>query len=273
MSTDARLPIDTAPRLAFDDSGAPGGHGAPDAPVVVLLHGLTFDRTTWGPIVERLAPRYRVIAFDLPAHGDTGGTPVSNFLIACQVHTQLDELHVVDPVIVGHSMSGTIAALYAAHFPVAGAVSVDQVPDIRPLVPLATSIDRDLSADDFARAFAPMQAFMRLENLPSSSRQLVERAQARNARPATVFGYWDQLLGGDVDELQAAIDHDLRRVTAPVLAVFGHLLTLEEHSFLDTRFTAPIELVELEDAGHFVHLARADDFSAVLTAFIDRVTS
>jgi len=36
----------TATRLAYDDEGA----GTP----VVLLHGLTFDRRSWRPIIERL---------------------------------------------------------------------------------------------------------------------------------------------------------------------------------------------------------------------------
>ncbi|MCS5524732.1 alpha/beta hydrolase [Curtobacterium flaccumfaciens pv. oortii] len=257
-------PIDTTVRLAFDDTGRR------DGPAVVLLHGLTFDRTTWAPIVERIAGRYRVITFDLPAHGETGGIPASNFLIACQVHTQLDELGVASPVVVGHSMSGTIAALYGAHFPVAGIVSVDQVPDIRPLVPLASSMTRSLSAAEFAAAFAPMQASMHLEELPTASRLLVEEAQARNARPATVFGYWDQLLGGDVDDLQAAIDNDLRRITAPMLAVFGHHLDEGERAFLETRITADLEIVELDGAGHFVHLARPAEFVETLTTFIDR---
>ena len=37
---------DLATKLAYDDEGA----GTP----VVFLHGLTFDRRTWRPIIERL---------------------------------------------------------------------------------------------------------------------------------------------------------------------------------------------------------------------------
>jgi pimeloyl-ACP methyl ester carboxylesterase len=58
----------TATRLAYDDEGA----GTP----VVLLHGLTFDRRSWRPIIERLGGSVRSIAVDLPAHGESGGAPV-----------------------------------------------------------------------------------------------------------------------------------------------------------------------------------------------------
>ena len=53
--------------LAYDEAGA----GVP----VVFLHGLTFDRRSWRPIVERLGGSVRSIAIDLPAHGESGGSP------------------------------------------------------------------------------------------------------------------------------------------------------------------------------------------------------
>ena len=43
------------------------GQGVP----VVFLHGLTFERGTWRPIVDRLGGRVLSIAFDLPGHGES----------------------------------------------------------------------------------------------------------------------------------------------------------------------------------------------------------
>ncbi len=51
--------------LAYDDHGE-------GIPVVVLLHGLTFDRDTWRPVSEQLGAGVRSIAFDLPGHGECG---------------------------------------------------------------------------------------------------------------------------------------------------------------------------------------------------------
>src|SRR5437016_4952924 len=45
------------------------GDGVP----VVFLHGLTFDRRTWRPIIARLGAGVRSIAIDLPGHGASPG--------------------------------------------------------------------------------------------------------------------------------------------------------------------------------------------------------
>src|SRR3954466_11876118 len=102
--------------LAYDDDGA----GTP----VVFLHGLTFNRRTWRPIIERLDGCMRSIAIDLPAHGDSGGTPVEHDEFAAQLHGLLGSLEVDRPVVVGHSMSGGLASFYAANYPSRGFVSV-----------------------------------------------------------------------------------------------------------------------------------------------------
>jgi pimeloyl-ACP methyl ester carboxylesterase len=44
---------------------------------VVFLHGLTFDRTTWRPIIERLGEGVCSVALDLPGHGETADEPCS----------------------------------------------------------------------------------------------------------------------------------------------------------------------------------------------------
>jgi pimeloyl-ACP methyl ester carboxylesterase len=78
----------TATRLAYDDEGA----GTP----VVFVHGLTFDRRSWRPIIERLDGSVRSIAVDLPAHGESRGAPVP----VEQIPARLHEVH--QDVVVGY---------------------------------------------------------------------------------------------------------------------------------------------------------------------------
>src|SRR5438445_13357576 len=55
--------------LAADSYGT-GSEAAP----LVLVHGLTYDRSTWGPALTelgRIDPARRVIALDLPGHGES----------------------------------------------------------------------------------------------------------------------------------------------------------------------------------------------------------
>ena len=129
---------DSATSLAYDDEGA----GTP----VVFLHGLTFDRRTWRPIIERLDGSVRSIAIDLPAHGESGGAPAPLDEVAAQVHELLGSLAVDRPVVVGHSMSGGLASFYAATYPSRGLVVVDNGPDIRPFAQLVQRLEPHCAA-------------------------------------------------------------------------------------------------------------------------------
>ena len=44
--------------------------GPPDAPAVVLIHGLGLTRALWADITPALA-RFRVLTYDLSGHGDS----------------------------------------------------------------------------------------------------------------------------------------------------------------------------------------------------------
>src|SRR5262245_33479678 len=97
--------IDLQAGLAYDIQGT----GTP----VVFRTGLTFDRRTWRPVIDRLDGVLTSIAIDLPAHGDSGGEPASLERAAERIHRLLDSLGIERPVVVGHSMAAGVAGLYA----------------------------------------------------------------------------------------------------------------------------------------------------------------
>ena len=67
-------------------------HGSDDGrPPVVLLHGLTFDRSMWRPALDELAgldPRRRVLALDLPGHGESASRPATAWTRSSTTSTQ-----------------------------------------------------------------------------------------------------------------------------------------------------------------------------------------
>lgn len=83
------------------------GEGTP----VVLVHGWACRRRDWDPIVEILADRYRLIAVDLPWHGDSTA-PDANWSIA-RLGALVDRVaHAQDAPsapIVGHSLGAAVA--------------------------------------------------------------------------------------------------------------------------------------------------------------------
>jgi pimeloyl-ACP methyl ester carboxylesterase len=90
--------------------------GPPDGPVVLLLHGLVSDGTTWQPAMESLAAlKLRVIALDLLGHGESDQPRIAYSLedFAASISAFLAALEIPDATVVGHSLGGAIAMVFA----------------------------------------------------------------------------------------------------------------------------------------------------------------
>jgi pimeloyl-ACP methyl ester carboxylesterase len=233
--------------LAYETHGA----GTP----VVLLHGLTFDRSSWCPIIERLGDDMYTIAVDLPAHGESAGPPAYLDVAADQVHELIEQLGVERPVIVGHSISGAIAMIYAATYPTRGAMIVDSPLDLREFIRLLQQLAPALRGPRFDEAFAPIQQSMRLDLVPGGVPQQI--------RQDVVLGYWDDLLHADPEKFQQRVDMIVRRIAVPALALFGDAVT--------TAAPPNIEVEEWPGAGHMLHLVDPDRFTARLRSFVASV--
>jgi 3-oxoadipate enol-lactonase len=95
--------------FAFDRPGP-----SPEAPTVVLLHGLTATGSlNWTPTIGALGERYRVIALDHRGHG-RGIRSEGPFTLedcADDAVALIDALGVAQAIFVGYSMGGPIAQL------------------------------------------------------------------------------------------------------------------------------------------------------------------
>jgi pimeloyl-ACP methyl ester carboxylesterase/putative sterol carrier protein len=91
-------------RLACYEAGA----GEP----LVLLHGLGGSKITWLPVLSALAPGHRLLAPDLPGHGDSEKPRAPDFsarYYAGVVTALMDERDVAAATVVGNSMGGRVA--------------------------------------------------------------------------------------------------------------------------------------------------------------------
>ncbi len=127
--TYGRLPAEPKPTGSFIQVGKlrihyiehPGA-GTP----VVLIHGLPGTAEDWEDVTPLLAG-HRTIAIDRPGFGYSSGgyMPFDRQLEV--IHELLAKLHVVRPILVGHSYGGTISLGFAERYPsdVRGLVLVD----------------------------------------------------------------------------------------------------------------------------------------------------
>lgn len=84
-----------------DDTGG-------DGPAVVLLHAGWGDSASWLPLLDRLAPRFRVIRYDTRGYGRSPA-PAAPFSQLGDLMSVLDQCGVTEAVLVGHSGGGGTA--------------------------------------------------------------------------------------------------------------------------------------------------------------------
>ena len=87
--------------------------------VVVLLHGFLGSHQIWKSTIQNLSKFFRVIAIDLPGHGETDcfGYVHTTELLAKTVKAVMDSLRLKKYVVVGHSMGGYAALAFADLYP------------------------------------------------------------------------------------------------------------------------------------------------------------
>jgi len=251
--------------LAVDDAGDPDAR-----PPLVLLHGLTFDRTMWQPALAELShidPGRRSLAFDLPGHGESRRWESYDLeSVVHGVHRAVEEAGLDEPVIVGHSLAAIIASVYAAQFPSRGVVNVDQPLQTAAFAEFLQSIADQLRSPAFPAIWAQFAASMHVELLPASAQQLVRSTS--NPRQDLVLGYWRDVLerpASDLAELTSAGLAALRAAEVPYLIVAGSDLEPDYRQWLDEVLPHAVVTV-LAGSGHFPHLAQPDRFAECLAA-------
>jgi pimeloyl-ACP methyl ester carboxylesterase len=94
--------------------------GPTDAPAVVLVHGLGESAARdFYPVLPSLAARYHVVTFDLPGFGRSthGRELYSPERYVEFIHAMVGQRRRGSFNLVGHSLGGALALLYAASFP------------------------------------------------------------------------------------------------------------------------------------------------------------
>jgi pimeloyl-ACP methyl ester carboxylesterase len=267
--------------LAYVDTG--------DGPPVVLVHGLMSSHATWNGQIDRLAAAHRVLAPDLPGHGesDKGLGDYSLSAHAAAIRDLIDHLDIERVTLVGHSLGGGVAMQFAYLFPdrmsrlvlvssggfgreISPALRAATLPGSEYVLPVITSGPARWlggSAISAASLLFPIgpgtrAAWRDLESLADSD--------TRRAFLATSRGVIDP--GG---QTVSAVGRMSRMAGRPLLAIWGALdriLPVEQarRAFADL----PQATVEIfERSGHFPHLDEPDRFADRLSRFIDDTTS
>jgi pimeloyl-ACP methyl ester carboxylesterase len=259
--------------------------GAPDAPPVILVHGLMSDSGTWQEVLEPLsALGVRAIAIDLLGHGRSDA-PRGLYLLddfALLLDGFMAELGLADATLCGHSLGGAIAVHFGYHYPgrvrrlvlvSAGGLGREVSPALRMLaLPGAEAltgavlgrrwVQRVLRSSVVHRLFRVTPA--RLVNLRRIGRTLF-RADLRAA-------FFRSLRGviGPRGQLGSFVEMEYLAAHVPTLLVWSQrdVIIPVAHAHRTHEHLPGSELVVFHGGGHEPHRRNALAFANAVAAFV-----
>jgi pimeloyl-ACP methyl ester carboxylesterase len=244
---------------------------AGSGPVVVLLHGLGGNSANWAFNITALAQKYRVIVPDQIGFGRSD-KPLITYRVGTYVDFLdkfLDELKIEKASLVGNSMGGWIAALYALAHPakVERLVLVDAAGFALPKdFDLRTLSGLNPSTRDSMRQLAAL-VFYNQKLFGSDSAidfALTQRIGAGD-------GYTIQSLVESIKRNEDMLDDRLAAIKQPTLIIWGRNDGLTPLPREGERFKKELpgaQLIVFDQCGHVPQVEKAAEFNAAVLKFL-----
>ena len=248
--------------------------GPASGETLVLLHGFAADKDNWLRFSRPLTQDYRVIALDLPGFGDSD-LPPGSYDVGTQAERLadiLDELGVQQAHVLGNSMGGQIAALFAARYPervrslALFANAGIESPHKSELYQLLTSGSPNPLVVKQPQDFDKLLRFVFVEPpyLPESlKRYLGERAMAKATHYDQVF---KQLV-----ERPVTLAPELPKIQAPTLLLWGRqdrVLDVSSIEVMQPLLNKP-NVVIMDNVGHAPMLERPEESALLYRGFLE----
>ena len=254
-------------------------------PVVLLLHGLACDHTTWNPVLESLARHYTVIAPDLLGPGGSH-KPRADYSVGGYANGMRDLLTVLgidSATVVGHSFGGGVAMQFGYQYPerterlvLVGSGGLG--PEVTPAI-------RAITTPGFHQVMGVLSA-PGLRHLTTAAMRMLSRTGVSQLR--------------DLDEVADIYDSfkdprtraAIRHVVRAVVDWKGQIVTMSDRAYLtdampmcvvwgaddlvipvdhasNASALAPTARVEIiPNAGHFPHKDHPERFVKIVRDFI-----
>lgn len=248
------------PRIQVEGSDVHYETSGAGAPCVCLIHGTGGTGGVWMRQLEGLADVARVVAPDLPGHGQTGGAPLASIEdLAAFVAHFLDALSVQRAVIGGHSMGGAVAQQFALAWPdrIEGLLLIGTGARLRVLPRLL-----ELLASDYPEGVKLLMQLAVAAEAPTELKATLHRQTAANPQ-RVVLG---DLQACDVFD---AMDR-IGAVRVPTLAICGQedQLTPPRYSKFFAERIPGARAVVVPGSGHYVQVERAEATTLELRRFL-----
>jgi pimeloyl-ACP methyl ester carboxylesterase len=233
---------------------------------VVLIHGWTMNVDNWRDNIGDLARRSRVIAIDLPGHGqsDKPQTTYSMDLFARAVEAVMRDAKVKRAVLAGHSMGTPVARQFYRKFPAKTLAIVVVDGSLRPFGDKAM-LDQMIAgfhSPKYRDVIGQMFGMMSGPGLSAEAQQRIKVSSENTPQHvlASAFeGMADPSIWGE------------DKIEVPVLAIMAKNPFYPPNVEESFRKIAPnMEFHMWEGVGHFLMMEKPKEFNDAVLAWLDK---
>lgn len=227
---------------------------------LILTHGLAATGDTWRGIVDRVAPCYRVLTWDLRGHGRSAAPtgPYAIADLAGDLAAVLDDAGIDRAVVLGHSAGGVIALQFA----------LDHPQRLAGLALVGTASECNVRAHDFYNDLAQRAAERGMGAVHKALGLTTATEPAIAAQPIA-FGHVAHAMAG---LHQQPLTARLNAIDAPTFICVGDKDFLGVGgSVILSRSIKGSRLEIVPGRGHGIFLEDPDGFAEMLLRFLDEV--
>ena len=233
---------------------------------LVLIHGWTCNLDYWRDSISDLSKRSRVIAIDLPGHGQSDKPQItySMDLFARAVDAVLQDAGVKRAVLVGHSMGTPVARQFYRKYPQKTLAIVIVDGALRPFgdKKLMDGLMAGLRGPNYKEAGGQMLAGMSGPNLSTDAKDRIQASFLNTPQYVIVSA-----MEGMADESIWGPD----KINVPVLAILAKSPFWPPDTEQFDRSIAPqLDYQTWEGVGHFLMMEKPKEFDQAVIAFLDK---
>ena len=256
-----------------------GGNGPP----VVLIHGYAETSRMWKPLAKVLAPRFTVIAPDLPGIGESSipKMGIDMKTSAERIHAAVRSLGHSKVRVVGHDIGLMVAYAYAAMYPqeveklalmdaflpgVGGWEAVYNNPGIwhfRFYGPTPEALVKGRERIYFEHFWNDFAAD-KTHSIPEAERRAYTQAYSRPGRMAAGFAYFASFPKTATDFAELA----RTRLGIPVLSIGGGKANGDALGEQAKLIASDVTVIVLKDTGHWIMEERPEETISALDRFL-----
>lgn len=252
---------------------------------IVMMHGIRGYSETFAGVAAALQPEFRVIAFDQRGRGKTDWDPAWNYYTDAYVAdlaALVDRLHLTRFDLLGHSMGGINALVYAAQNParVDRLVIEDAGPGAFDTSAGAVRIRKELATtpsqfENWELAAAFMRALRPTVSEAARHQRLQQMLKQTPEGPWT-WRYDHAGIAATRLDPDPARRVDLRpsvqAITCPTLVIRGGRSDYLQPEMVCEmlRLNPTLQATEIADAGHYIHDDQSERFNQVVRQFLSR---